>query len=84
MGGHASKGSLDVNSFKRLLLTGYANIPAGSGGGGAGGPPTAPTQMRMEGYGGGHGGFGGAGYVEPEPSQQIMVRNVRLLFSVVW
>lgn len=49
---------------------------------------SAPGGLRMDGYGGGGGGYGGggpvgypgagagAGYVEPEPSQQIMVRNV--------
>ncbi|KAF8644912.1 hypothetical protein AX16_008195 [Volvariella volvacea WC 439] len=34
--------------------------------------------LRMDGYGGGYGGVGGYGgaYAEPEPSQQIMVRNL--------
>jgi hypothetical protein len=40
----------------------------------------------MDGHGynaGGFGagaGFGGAAYTEPEPSQQIMVRNVRKIY----
>lgn len=50
--------------------------------------PTGPGQLRMDGHGYHAGGFAGAGagfggapaYAEPEPSQQIMVRNVRLTF----
>jgi hypothetical protein len=48
--------------------------------------PTGPGGLRMDGHGynaggfsAGGGGFGGAAYAEPEPSQQIMVRNVREL-----
>ncbi|KAI1210169.1 uncharacterized protein F4807DRAFT_424099 [Annulohypoxylon truncatum] len=42
----AAKGALDVDSFKRLLLTGYANIPgpsskSASGTGGGSGPSTS-------------------------------------------
>ncbi|KAF5392555.1 hypothetical protein D9757_002170 [Collybiopsis confluens] len=49
------------------------------------GPDQQGPGMRMDGYGGGGGGgfgggggigFQGGGYVEPEPSQQIMVRNL--------
>lgn len=48
--------------------------------------PTGPGGLRMDAYSGGGGGyggaagFGGAAYAEPEPSQQIMVRNVRAIF----
>lgn len=44
--------------------------------------PTGPGGLRMDGHGynaggfGAGGGFGGAAYAEPEPSQQIMVRNL--------
>jgi len=46
--------------------------------------PTGPGQLRMDGHGYHAGGFAGAGagfggapaYAEPEPSQQIMVRNL--------
>lgn len=41
----------------------------GNGAGGAGYMPRAPAA------------FGGAGYAQPEPSQQIMVRNVRDFLS---
>jgi len=48
--------------------------PGGGGGGGGGGG------LRMDNYGGSgfSGGAYGANYVEPDPSQQIMVRNVGL------
>ncbi|KAI1100761.1 hypothetical protein F4804DRAFT_318013 [Jackrogersella minutella] len=46
--GAAAKGALDVNSFKRLLLTGYANIPGPSStsGSGAGGNPALSTHSQ--------------------------------------
>ena len=52
----------------------YADYPGPDQAGGHGGH----GGLRMDSYGsGGGGGYGGGyGYVEPDPSQQIMVRNV--------
>ncbi|KAK8111248.1 uncharacterized protein PG998_007705 [Apiospora kogelbergensis] len=38
-----SKGAIDVNSFKRLLLTGYADNPGAAGGAGSAAPPAATS-----------------------------------------
>ncbi|KAH0826775.1 hypothetical protein J3R83DRAFT_5189 [Lanmaoa asiatica] len=61
-GGYASQGSGRDFSSQDI----YADYPGPDQSGGHGG-------LRMDSYGGGYGG--GYGYVEPEPSQQIMVRN---------
>lgn len=52
--GAAARGTLDVDSFKRLLLTGYANIPnpssaSAAGGGGNLGAPTHPQPSTHDG-----------------------------------
>ena len=64
-GGYASQGSGRDFSSQDI----YADYPGPDQSGGHGG-------LRMDSYGGGYGG--GYGYIEPEPSQQIMVRNVSL------
>ncbi|KAK8100890.1 hypothetical protein PG999_011264 [Apiospora kogelbergensis] len=38
-----SDGAIDVNSFKRLLLTGYADNPGAAGGAGSAAPPAATS-----------------------------------------
>lgn len=63
-GGYASQGSGRDFSSQDI----YADYPGPDQSGGHGG-------LRMDSYGGG--GYGGGySYIEPEPSQQIMVRNV--------
>lgn len=69
-GGYASRGSGRDFSSQDI----YADYPGPDQSGGHGG-------LRMDNYGGGYGG-GGYGYIEPEPSQQIMVRNVSLVPAV--
>lgn len=71
-GGYSQAGGRDFSDQDL-----YADYPGpdqqGSGGGGGGGG----GGMRMGGYGGsGYGGGAGGGFVEGDPSQQIMVRNV--------
>lgn len=65
-GGYSSQGAGRDFSSQDI----YADYPGPDQSGGHGG-------LRMDNYGGGYGG-GGYGYIEPEPSQQIMVRNVSL------
>ena len=56
----------------------YADYNGPDSSGGANGPGGGALRMDQYGGGGGGGGYGGGGYggYEPEPSQQIMVRNV--------
>ncbi|KAI9569779.1 RNA-binding domain-containing protein [Boletus coccyginus] len=65
-GGYASQGSGRDFSSQDI----YADYPGPDQSGGPGGH----GGLRMDSYGGGYGG--GYGYIEPEPSQQIMVRNL--------
>lgn len=87
-GGHmgGGGGSSSSRDFSSTAL--YADYPgpesgaAGSGGGGSasggggGGGGSGFDSGYQSGSGGGGAAFGGAAYVEPEPSQQIMVRNL--------
>ena len=64
----------------------YADYNGPDSSGGANGPGGAGLRMDQYGGGGGYGGGGYGGY-EPEPSQQIMVRNVCLILGLgkrVW
>ena len=69
-GGHGGSG----RDFSQDI---YADYPGPDHG-----TPTGPGLRMEQGFNGGGfpaaggAGFGGAAYVEPEPSQQIMVRNV--------
>ena len=72
-GGGGGGGGGAGRDFSNQDLYADYNGPDSSGG------PNGPSGggLRMDQYGGG-GGYGGGGYggYEPEPSQQIMVRNV--------
>jgi hypothetical protein len=65
-GGYASQGPSRDFSSQDI----YADYPGPDQSGGHGGH----GGLRMDSFGGSYGG--GYGYIEPDPSQQIMVRNV--------